>query len=77
MVRSSRISVSASCSGYIGTEINHHPLETGQGKKLLQMPPRKRLGKPDDLDALLVMLASGQSHFVNWAVIAANDGFGA
>ena len=40
------------------------------------MLPRKRIGKPDDLDALLVMLASPQSHFVNGAVIAADDGFG-
>jgi hypothetical protein len=28
------------------------------------------------LDALLVLLASGQSHFMNGAVIAADDGFG-
>ena len=41
------------------------------------MLPRKRVGKPEDLDALLVMLASGQSHFINGAVIAADDGFGA
>ena len=38
---------------------------------------RKRIGKPQDLDAVLVMLASGESHFVNGAVIAADDGFGA
>ena len=76
-MRASRISVSAICPGYIGTEIKHHLSETRQGKKLLQMPPRKRFGKPDGLDALLVMLPIGQSHFVNWAVIAANDGFGA
>jgi NAD(P)-dependent dehydrogenase (short-subunit alcohol dehydrogenase family) len=41
------------------------------------MLPRKRVGKVEDLDALLVLLASGQSHFVNGAVIAADDGFGA
>ena len=29
-----------------------------------------------DLDALLVMLASNEGHFVNGAVIAADDGFG-
>jgi NAD(P)-dependent dehydrogenase (short-subunit alcohol dehydrogenase family) len=40
------------------------------------MLPRKRIGKPEDLDALLVMLASDQSHFVNGAIIAADDGFG-
>ncbi len=71
------INVNAICPGYIDTEINHHHWETEQGKKLVQMLPRKRVGKPEDLDALLVMLASGQSHFINGAVIAADDGFGA
>ncbi|MFZ2294374.1 MAG: SDR family oxidoreductase [Polaromonas sp.] len=70
------INVNAICPGYIDTEINHHHWETEQGKKLVQMLPRKRVGKPEDLDALLVMLASGESHFVNGAIIAADDGFG-
>jgi flagellar biosynthesis regulator FlbT len=34
------------------------------------------VGQPKDLDALLVMLASGESHFVNGAIITADDGFG-
>jgi NAD(P)-dependent dehydrogenase (short-subunit alcohol dehydrogenase family) len=71
------INVNAICPGYIDTDINHHHWETEQGKKLVQMLPRKRIGKPQDLDALLVMLASGESHFLNGAVIAADDGFGA
>jgi len=70
------INVNAICPGYIDTEINHHHWQTEQGQKLIQMLPRKRVGKPEDLDALLVLLASGQSHFMNGAVIAADDGFG-
>ena len=69
------INVNAICPGYIDTEINHHYWGTDQGQKLIQILPRKRVGKVDDLDALLVMLASGQSHFINGAVIAADDGF--
>ena len=69
------INVNAICPGYIDTEINHHHWETEQGKKLVQMLPRKRIGKPEDLDVLLVMLASGQSHFINGTVVAADDGF--
>jgi len=69
------INVNAICPGYIDTEINHHHWQTEQGQKLVQMLPRKRVGQPQDLDALVVMLASGQSHFVNGAVIAADDGF--
>lgn len=70
------INVNALCPGYIDTEINHHHWQTDAGQKLVQMLPRKRVGQPKDLDALLVMLCSDQSHFINGAVIAADDGFG-
>jgi NAD(P)-dependent dehydrogenase (short-subunit alcohol dehydrogenase family) len=70
------INVNAICPGYIDTEINHRHWQTEAGQKLIQMLPRKRVGQPQDLDALLVMLCSDQSHFINGAVIAADDGFG-
>lgn len=70
------INVNAICPGYIDTEINHHHWQTEQGQKLINMLPRKRVGQPQDLDALLVMLCSKESHFINGAVIAADDGFG-
>lgn len=71
------INVNAVCPGYIDTEINHHHWQTEQGQKLIQMLPRKRVGKVQDLDALIVMLCSNESHFLNGAVIAADDGFAA
>jgi NAD(P)-dependent dehydrogenase (short-subunit alcohol dehydrogenase family) len=70
------INVNAICPGYIDTEINHHQWETEQGQKLIAMLPRKRIGQPQDLDAVLMMLCANESHFVNGAVIAADDGFG-
>ncbi|MBK8528682.1 MAG: SDR family oxidoreductase [Rubrivivax sp.] len=70
------INVNALCPGYIDTELNHHHWQTDAGQKLVGMLPRKRLGKPEDLDVVLMMLCSNQSHFVNGAVIAADDGFG-
>ena len=70
------INVNAVCPGYIDTEINHHHWQTEQGQKLIQMLPRTRVGQPQDLDALIVMLCSNESHFINGAVIAADDGFG-
>lgn len=70
------INVNALCPGYITTEINRDHWETESGKKLVSMLPRKRVGRPEDLDGLIVLLASGQSHFINGAVIAADDGFG-
>jgi NAD(P)-dependent dehydrogenase (short-subunit alcohol dehydrogenase family) len=70
------INVNAICPGYIDTEINHSHWQTEQGQKLINMLPRKRVGQPADLDAVLVMLCSNESHFINGAVIAADDGFG-
>jgi len=70
------INVNAICPGYIDTEINHHQWQTEAGQKLVNLTPRKRIGRPQDLDAVLAMLCANESHFVNGAVIAADDGFG-
>ena len=71
------INSNALCPGYIDTEINHHHWQTEAGQKLMQMLPRKRVGKPADLDAALMMLCANESHFINGAVLSADDGFGA
>lgn len=70
------INVNAICPGYIDTEINHHHWGTEQGQKLVDMLPRKRVGQPKDLDTALLMLCANESHFINGAVIQADDGFG-
>ncbi len=70
------INVNAICPGYIDTEINHHQWAGEAGQKLIQQLPRKRVGKPQDLDSTLLMLCANESHFVNGAVIAADDGYG-
>ena len=70
------INVNAICPGYIDTEINHRHWQTEAGQKLVHMLRRRRVGQPQDLDALMVMLCSDQSHFINGAVISADDGFG-
>ena len=71
------INVNALCPGYVDTEINHHHWQTEAGQKLMQMLPRKRVGEPKDLDAALMMLCANESRFINGAVLAADDGFGA
>jgi len=40
------------------------------------MTPRRRLGLPEDLDGIVLLLASDQSRFINGAIIGADDGFG-
>jgi len=69
------INVNAICPGYIDTEINHHHWDTEAGQKLVQMLPRKRVGQAQDLDSTLMMLCANESHFINGAVIQADDGF--
>lgn len=69
------VNVNAICPGYIRTELNEHHWETEGGQRLIRMLPRRRLGQPEDLDGLLILLASGRSGFINGAVIAADDGF--
>lgn len=70
------INVNAICPGYIDTDLNHRLWKTEQGQQIMDLLPRKRVGRPEDLDALMVMLCSDQSHFINGAVISADDGFG-
>jgi NAD(P)-dependent dehydrogenase (short-subunit alcohol dehydrogenase family) len=70
------INVNAICPGYIATEINEDHFQTPQGERLIEMLPRKRVGTPEDLDGLLLLLAAEESGFINGAIIAADDGFG-
>jgi NAD(P)-dependent dehydrogenase (short-subunit alcohol dehydrogenase family) len=71
------INVNAICPGYISTELNEAYFATEQGSTLINMLPRKRLGKPEDLDGLLLLLASEESQFINGAIVSADDGMSA
>ncbi len=71
------INVNAICPGYIRTEINADHFDSDQGKVLINMLPRKRLGAPEDLDGLLLWLAADESRFINGAIVTADDGMSA
>jgi NAD(P)-dependent dehydrogenase (short-subunit alcohol dehydrogenase family) len=71
------INVNAICPGYVDTEMNHHLWSTDAGRKLVEMMPRRRIGEPRDLDTALLMLCANESHFINGAILQADDGFGA
>jgi NAD(P)-dependent dehydrogenase (short-subunit alcohol dehydrogenase family) len=71
------INVNAICPGYISTEINAAHFESEHGQALINMLPRKRVGKPEDLDGLLLLLAADESHFINGAIVTADDGMSA
>lgn len=68
------VNTNAICPGYIETEINRDWWKTEGGQKLIGMLPRKRVGQAEDLDGLVLLLASDASHFMNGAVITADDG---
>ncbi len=68
------INVNAICAGYIGTEMNLDYLNSEQGKQMVNALPRKRVGKPEDLDGLMLLLAAEESHFINGAIMTADDG---
>lgn len=68
------INVNAICPGYIETEINAHQFDSEMGRILIQRLPRRRAGRPEYLDNLLLLLAAEESGFINGAVIPADDG---
>ena len=69
------INTNAVCPGYIETELNAQHWQTEAGQKLIQMLPRRRIGTPEHLDGVMLLLASDQSDFINGSIIAADDGF--
>jgi NAD(P)-dependent dehydrogenase (short-subunit alcohol dehydrogenase family) len=71
------INVNAICPGYIDTEMNHQHWASSEGQALVSMLPRRRVGRPEDLDGLLLLLAADESQFINGAIITADDGMGA
>lgn len=68
------INVNAICPGYIATDINQNYFDSEAGKKLMSLLPRNRLGKPEDLDGLLLLLAADESGFLNGSIVSADDG---
>jgi len=70
------IRVNAISPGYIETEMNREFLASDRGQEMLKRIPQRRYGKPEDLDGVLLLLASDASGFVTGAVIAADGGHG-
>jgi NAD(P)-dependent dehydrogenase (short-subunit alcohol dehydrogenase family) len=68
------INVNAICPGYIATDMNADYFSGEQGQQLMDSLPRKRIGRPEDLDGLLLLLAAEESHFINGAIMNADDG---
>ena len=68
------IAVNALCPGYIDTDINTDWWPTEGGQKQLKGFPRRRLMKPEDLDAAFLMLVGPAARAITGSVITIDDG---
>jgi NAD(P)-dependent dehydrogenase (short-subunit alcohol dehydrogenase family) len=68
------IRVNALCPGYIETDINREFFGTEAGQALIRRVPQRRLGKPEDLDGPLLLLASDAGRFMTGTEIVADGG---
>lgn len=67
------INVNAICPGYIETPINADYWRTDEGRAIIQRLPRRRIGRPEDLDGIVLLLAGDGSRFLTGAVIPVDD----
>jgi NAD(P)-dependent dehydrogenase (short-subunit alcohol dehydrogenase family) len=69
-----RIRVNAICPGYIETEMNGDFWKTPGGLRLIDRIPQRRIGKPEELDGALLLLASDAGSFMTGSVITVDGG---
>lgn len=68
------IAVNAIAPGYVDTDLNGEFWASPAGEAMLRRIPQRRLGQLADLDAPLLMLASGASPYMTGAVLAVDGG---
>ena len=68
------IQVNAICPGYIETEMNADHWRTPAGHGMIEAMPRRRIGTPEVMDGLLLLLASSQSDYMTGTLIPVDDG---
>lgn len=68
------IRVNAIAPGYFPSEMTNPFYESEAGKKEIANLPAKRLGRPEELDGPLLLLASEASSFMNGAVLTVDYG---
>ena len=69
-----QIRVNAICPGYIETEMNSAFWKTPGGQKLIERIPQRRIGKPEELDGALLLLASDAGAFMTGSVVTVDGG---
>jgi NAD(P)-dependent dehydrogenase (short-subunit alcohol dehydrogenase family) len=69
-----RIRVNAIAPGYIETDINRAFFASDAGKALLARIPQRRLGRPENLDGALLLLASDASAYMTGSAVVVDGG---
>ena len=68
------IRVNAIAPGYIETDMNRQFFATQVGQRLIKRIPQRRLGQPEDLDGVLLLLASDASRYMTGSVMTIDGG---
>jgi len=68
------IRVNALAPGYIETDINRDLFATESGQTLVKRIPQRRIGKLEELDGPLLLLASDASTYMTGSVLAVDGG---
>lgn len=68
------IAVNAICPGYIKTELTQEWFDSEGGQKQVMGLPRRRLGKEESLDAVLLLLCSQHANFITGSLFTVDDG---
>ena len=68
------IRVNALAPGYIETEMNREFFASPAGQAMIKRIPQRRLGRPEDLDGALLLLASDASAYMTGSTIVVDGG---
>lgn len=69
-----KIRVNAIAPGYIATELNDDFWDTDAGKRMIAHVPMRRLGRLEELDGPLLLLASQAGSFMTGTVVTVDGG---
>lgn len=68
------VRVNAICPGNLETDMHHTFVEKGIGDNLLKCIPMRRFGRPEDLDGVILLLASDAGRYITGASVTVDGG---